>query len=647
MFPQSFPKAYRTHLIFFAVLFISLFIRLWLLDKRWINPDEGAHLMDAALVLDGKIPRVDFGSRQPLYIYALAGFLKIFGTDYIAGRLLPVTCSMLTGIVIFLMARALFGVRVALLSSAMYWMLPLELVQSTVVKMEPLAVLLTCLSLYAVVRFSQYSQGLWLIGAGVFSGMAYYVRESTVIIPLTVFGFIVLYYGGRVRGVAKHFGLFLGGYISIFLLVLAFYSRFISPDDLLTSSISPIFFLNYWLGEKLPSLLGLSLGSTNVVTSQVFDVPWDLYYRYLHQAFYMHSFLLIGLVFSVGALGYHLLTHNRQMVREYIGRHFILYLWVFSLFLAYGFFFFVQAQFYIDYSREFLPPLVIVLSAWICHSAPALERDGVLERFILAGLCLSAVWFFFMQSDNSGLFGVAQQASLAIALMALFYFTKAFESSARRYVFVVTMLVVVALVVVTRLTPLQPYLSGAVPSLGIIGMVYVVIWALLGQGARPSLASCANFLGLSIVLGSFVVSVGYSGDKLSLDYHSTWSPQSVEKTASYLKVHTRSGDEVMSGAVIWELQASRRPFQMITHPLTFIRGMSEEKRVSIKLAAEMRPPKVIILDGYTEKTYMRRVPRLRELLRERYQLMTTEGPAKYPIRIYRLKHKSVHAAGDL
>ena len=79
MFSQLFPKAYRDYVLLFTILFISLLIRLWLLDKRWINPDEGAHLMDAALALDGMIPKVDFGSRQPLYTYALAGFLKLFG----------------------------------------------------------------------------------------------------------------------------------------------------------------------------------------------------------------------------------------------------------------------------------------------------------------------------------------------------------------------------------------------------------------------------------------------------------------------------------------------------------------------------------------------------------------------------------------
>ena len=75
---QLFSRVNKSHLILLAVFVASLLIRLWLLDKRWINVDEGAHLMDGVLALDGKIPQVDFASRSPIYVYAIAGSLKLF-----------------------------------------------------------------------------------------------------------------------------------------------------------------------------------------------------------------------------------------------------------------------------------------------------------------------------------------------------------------------------------------------------------------------------------------------------------------------------------------------------------------------------------------------------------------------------------------
>src|SRR5689334_10052793 len=58
-----------------AILGLSLVLRLALAPGRWINPDEGAHLMDGRLALDGLLPIIDFNSRQIAYSYILAAFL--------------------------------------------------------------------------------------------------------------------------------------------------------------------------------------------------------------------------------------------------------------------------------------------------------------------------------------------------------------------------------------------------------------------------------------------------------------------------------------------------------------------------------------------------------------------------------------------
>jgi len=627
-------KGNRTYVILLAVFLVSLFFRLWLLDKRWINADEGAHLMDAVLVLDGKIPVVDFNSRGPLYVYLIAGFFKIFAPDYITGRLFPLLCSMLTGIVIYFLARELFHTKVALLSSVIYWMLPLEVSQSVIVKTEPLSMLLTSLSLYAVVLFWQHSRTQWLTLAGVFAGMGYYVRPSSLIIPVTVFGFIVLIQRGRVREVAKHFSLFLAGYVSVILLVLAFYSKFMSLGELLMSGVNPFRLLS-WAGEKILSFSGLSLGSRNAVISQTSDVAWVFnfpYLNYFRQAFNLHLFLLVGLGFSVLTCCYYLYTRSRREINKFIISHFLLYLWFFSLFIAYGFYYFAQGHFFIDYFREFLPPLVIILSAWMFSAAPALAKDGVLERFIVGGLCLS-VGLFFVESHYE-VIGIGYHASIAVAVFALFSLVWSFESSARRLVFLISMVSILVLILFSRQPPLEAYFSGTVPSLAMIGIIYGVSWFLVVKQAGYSVTSFTKFISLSILFASFAVSLSYSANLLNLTYDSEWSPKSVKMTVEILKAHTRDGDEVMSGAVIWELEASRRPFQTISHPTAFIGGMSEKKRESIRTGMRTHPPKVIILDGFTEKTYFSRLPWLTGLLRARYQLLATVGASNYPISIY-------------
>jgi hypothetical protein len=93
----------------------------------------------------------------------------------------------------------------------------------------------------------------------------------------------------------------------------------------------------------------------------------------------------------------------------------------------------------------------------------------------------------------------------------------------------------------------------------------------------------------------------------------------------------------MSGAVIWEFQALRKPFQMISHPLGFADGIPEKERLTIKAAFELNPPKVIILDGYTQRLYMRDLPWLTERLQSRYHFVFETEPKGFPVKIYQLK----------
>ena len=150
----------KIYLLVALVGVLSLAIRLWMLDKHWINPDEGAHLMDAILALSGKIPMVDYDSRQPLYTYSLAGVLHIFGHGFETGRLLSCICSFLTGMVVFLLGKVLFDEKTAAVAAVIYFILPLEFMNSTMVKTEPLTVLLTCTSFLALSRSPQQTQQL-------------------------------------------------------------------------------------------------------------------------------------------------------------------------------------------------------------------------------------------------------------------------------------------------------------------------------------------------------------------------------------------------------------------------------------------------------------------------------------------------------
>jgi 4-amino-4-deoxy-L-arabinose transferase-like glycosyltransferase len=626
----------RSHFLLIGVCVVTLLLRLSLIDQRWLNPDEGAQMMDASLALNGYTPLVDYESRQPLYVYVVAGFLKVFGTTYTAGRLYGVTFSVCSGLLLYLLARSLFDQGTAMLATALYWMLPLEILQSTVAKTEPLNVFLTCLSLYLSTRFSRSDRKSWLFGAGAVGAMAFYVRQSSLVIPPIVLMLLLAQHGWRVREAAKHFGVFLAGYFAVVALLLAYYSRHMSSIFLLErGDLSPVGMTI----EMIKQLTGWQGGSAQAVTefepaNSLADPFLGLYASSLVDAVSLHSFLLVGLGLSLAALAYSASMRKQWGENSQGGVASVLLVsWVGFLLLAYAARYRVSG-FFIDYFREFLPPLAIICAAWLRHSVPAFKDQRTIAMFVFWALCLGAVWFAVQSKFPIG--GIGYLTSLAIAVFALGSFVNDFTSPRRRVLFVSVLVLFMGIVLVSREDPLKPFLSGFIPSVVMVIILYWLTWVLLEQSARPSLPRYALFMANSILMASFVVSISYSAQRLGLRYDNVWSPEAVKQVASYLREHTQSGEEVMSGAVIWEFEAARRPFQLISHPLAFARGMSVQDQRVIKAVFDANPPKVIILDGVTELTYLRNLSWLTERLGVTYRLQLEAGPGYFPVKVYQL-----------
>ena len=103
-------------------------------------------------------------------------------------------------------------------------------------------------------------------------------------------------------------------------------------------------------------------------------------------------------------------------------------------------------------------------------------------------------------------------------------------------------------------------------------------------------------------------------------------------------------EEVLWGAVFGEFEAGRKPFMNITHPLGFLEGMPDETVHRIMQRLAERPPRLIILDGYTERTYLRHVESLKRLVAESYDLVGEVSGSRYPVKVYALREQ-LAAAG--
>jgi len=617
--------------ILLVVFLASFALRLWLLDKRWVNPDEGAHLMDAVLVLDGKMPIQDFGSRQPFYVYVIAAAFSLFGSTLEVGRALMLGCSMLTGIFVFLIARALFETKVAVLAAATFWLLPLEVLYSPTVKTEPMVVLLTSASFYAVVRYGRAERLGWLIASGALAALAFYVRQSALVIPVVVAVFLPVQAGWRWRATAKAYVAFAIGYICVAAIMILYFATEMGLAAALRSGgLNPLAFLL----QRFARSAGLGEPGADAVL--VAETSWDRYYTYVHVATLMHVFLLVGAGVGTVAAGYLMLVARTGEERRRTGiAYALLWLWAMFIFGAYAYYFAARG-FFIPYSREFLPPLSILFAAGLIGVLPVLKREWMVEAAIVVGVA-GGLAIFLVQPPYAYLFSMGQYASIGVVLTAIVYVASRSMPKRRQWILLATLAMLFIVVITSRRPPLNDLLSGAIPSALMIFALFAIVAFGMAGLTRDWVRHYLRFIGVSAVVGSLLVGVSYSSVLLSVRYDSVWSLQAVRTAAEILSENTVRGDEVLSGAVIWELEASLRPYQGISHPLGFIRGISREKLSRIEAGFATNPPKVIVLDGYTERTYFRWVQALPDLLRKRYELKATVGPAHYPVMIFQRK----------
>ena len=631
-------------MILLMVFLISLVFRLWLLEVRWVNPDEGAHLMDAVFVLDGKVPILDFDSRQPFYTYVTAIAFNLFGQTLDVGRALMLACSMLTGVFVFLIARALFETKVAVLAAATFWLLPLEVFLSPIVKSQPMVMLLTSASFYAVVRYGRAQQLGWLTTSGALAALGFYVRESALIVPAVVAILLPVQAGWRWAVVARGYVAFAAGYVCVAAIVILYFATGMGLATALgTGGLNPLRFVLEALGH------GAALLDSVPEAKLLAARSWDPHYTNVRRAALMDVFLLIGAGVGIAVAGCSMLVARSSEERRRTGiAYFLLCLWAMFMLAAYGYYFAARG-FYVDYSREFLPPLSILFAAGLIGVLPMLKREWMSEALIM-GLLASGVAIFLVQPHYEHLFSIGQYAAIGIVLTAIFFVASCSMPKRRYLVLLATLAMLLIVIVMSRRPFLSDFLSGRVPSVLMIFALFVIVAVGLAGATRDWGSHYLRFIGVSVVTGSLLVGVSYSSLLLSVRFDSVWSPQAVRAATEILRANTGKGDEVMSGAVIWELAASLRPFQSISHPLAFRSSISRKQLERIESGLMTDPPKVIVLDGYTEQTYFRWARNLPNLLERRYELKATVGPARYPVRIYQRRELvggADHAGSEL
>ena len=614
------PLARYLVLAFFFL--VSLAVRFWLLNGRWINPDEGAHLMDAFLTLKGYIPQVDFDARQPFYVLVNAIWLKLFGVNYLVGRLLPLTCSMLTAGLVYLIAGKLFNETIALLAAILYLMLPLEILNSVIVKTEPLANLLSCASIFLLLKFTEERKRVFLLVSGMMAAMGYYTRESTIALPVLSFFFVSATKEHSFTDTARSLCAYLLGYGLVILVFLAFYASYLDLNELFLGRLNPAGFLLSAM-KKVLNLFFLvdSAGGPGGV-KQAFGTKTLYSIHYLKWTVYLHSFLFAGIAWSALRLFFSPgrdFAENTRFRRSYL----FLLSWLVLLTAAY-IYHYKTFGYYIDYFREFLPFAAVMFAAFIWETVFYLSSQrALLYSVIIIAVGLAALFLIenMFLDIPKGLQIVGSIGAVAVVMTC---------RSKKRLRSKILMLVgLIALVLFYFLSRMAGW-----------GLKNLILLSVTGGLVGITILFVSNrlrFVNICFVLTLMVLSTSFAGKIMGLSYDSVWPNSAVRKIAAVIEANSASGDEVLSGAVIWEFESHRLPFELTSHPLTFRYSMPDEIAAKIKKRMIEAPPKLVVLDGYTEKTYFEQLRWLPEVLARKYKVILKSDEGKYPLLVYNLR----------
>ena len=619
-----------------AILALGMVLRLWVWHGHAVDSDEGAHLMDARFALSGLVPYVDFQPRGIVYTYVLAAFVWLVGPDYSLVRLCVLGVELLVCGLLYVIGRRLFNDRVALLAAATYMFYPLTVRSAPIVHMQPFAVLTACGVAYLLIRHLE-ADARWgtLLAAGMLIAVGIHVRESGVAIGLSAALTLAVWTWKRPGLLLRRYAVLGAGFVIACTAVSLPYIGRVSANRWWQTPLNPLrVFVRHLQPVSLPGADSLALwglapnpvAGTFVRHAQTWVDTWQS----LQDTIIALAPLLVALAVSVVLV----ITADRESPRSSGLRlaAAVLYPWFAAFALAYGYWT-VYRGFFAEYAMEVVPPLAIIFGFVLLELTRRWESGRLLgwAILLLTGYAL-AVYL----GSPPGPSPVPRYLYLAIPLLALAPPWIAWKRGDRWW----PMVVVLGLAVLVVPMPLGlPYaVRSGLRAVAMVGLI-VGGWLAarkqqMAARSRPSLLTYATLVVLGATSG---ISLDMTVHAKGLRFGGVWSAASVREIADLLRHRGQDGDEVISGAVIWELQAGRQPFARVTHPLKFEFGI--ELREFDRLTERLRttPPRFVVFDGYTERTYARVLPVLAEVVRDRYEPIATTSAGYYQVRLYQLR----------
>lgn len=622
-------------LILIVLLAVGLILRIQLMETRWINPDEGAHLMDGILFLDGHVPDLDFHARQLLYTQLTGLAVWMLGPDLAYLRLFPVVIITLGGLVVHAIARNLWDWKVGLVATALFLLFPFSVMMTVHTKTEPLSILAGGGAVYCLVRArSSFSRKIFLLFlAGLCLGAAFYIRESSLALLAFVLSVSLRDYWGDWMGVLRSWGAVLLGMGVVVSGVFVYYSHHgVTPGIFFETVSNPYSFVVTNLKRVLGAFDGSS-GVSGASVGRADRLSFGTSFSNFTDAAKVSLVLLVGAAVSLSMIAWQSLTRRRALENR---AHLIPLAWLGWMGAAYAFWT-MNRGFFPAYFLEFFAPLSLLTAASAVQILRSLPGDRSWRVHLLAivallfGLGAAHVVLGTWQISRPLYFLVT------VPMLAIFYLPATpgwpDEGHRARWALALAVSALLAAGIVLWGPRLQRIWSIPFYAAGAGAVVALSLWAgARSIEGRPKAKGA--FVAYALLVSTFFLSMSESGLLLNSRYDGVWSSETLERVSGFLDERLPPDGSIASGGVIWAVETERRPFARISHPLGLLSGVSGQERQRVQNLLNEDPPDAIILDGFTERTLLEAFPEMARLLDTSYQRVVTFKESAWPVKVF-------------
>lgn len=176
-------------LIYLAlILSLSLALRIIAAAGRgYISFDEGRFLWYGSFLLEGKLPYRDFYCTMPLFPFAVASAIALFGSGLFQARLVSVLSGLLITAILFLIGKRISGNKTGILAALFYAISYDALYWDAIADRYALATLFLAASIYAFILAHQKKSDLFYA----LSGFLFALSMLTVSVSLILVVFIL------------------------------------------------------------------------------------------------------------------------------------------------------------------------------------------------------------------------------------------------------------------------------------------------------------------------------------------------------------------------------------------------------------------------------------------------------------------------